>query len=70
MAKCVRAGEVFSADAVRLDEWLNSIHADSERAKKLRHRFTFSLCEELSSCGRVVGNESARNAEAGARGES
>jgi hypothetical protein len=30
----------------------------------------FSLCEELSSCNGVVGDESARDAQAGARSQS
>src|SRR6185369_7431626 len=32
-------------------------------------RFRLSLCEELSSCGRIVCDKSARYAQTGARGE-
>ena len=70
MTKCLGAGQVFFADAARVDEGLSGVHADGERAEELRHRLAFSLCEELSSRGGVVGDESARDAQAGARGQS
>jgi hypothetical protein len=70
MAKCLCAGQVFFANTVRVDERLSGVHADGKRAKELRYCLTISLCEKLSRCGGIVGNESARDAQAGARGES
>ncbi len=69
MAKCVSAGQVFFTDAVRVHEVINGVHAYVERAEELRNCLAVSLSEELSSCGGVVGNESVRDAQPGARGE-
>src|SRR6185503_16029504 len=69
MPKCLSMVQVFFADAARVDEGRRGIHADGDRAKELRYRLTFSFYEEVSSCGGIVGNESERDAQAGARGE-
>ncbi len=70
MAQCFSPGQIFCADAVRVDEGLSCVHADCDRAQEFRYRLAFGLGEELSSCIGIVGNESARDAEAGARGQS
>src|SRR6185437_10820276 len=53
-------GQIFFADAVRVDERVTSIHAAAERAQELRYCLTFGFCEELSRCDGIVGDECAR----------
>src|SRR6185436_10427643 len=67
MAKCLSISQVFFADAARVNEGLNGVHAYVQRAEQLCYRLPFSLCEELSSCGGVVGNEGTRHMQTGAR---
>jgi hypothetical protein len=62
MPQSLGTSQVFFVDAVRVDEGLGGIHADFDWTKELRYRFAFSLCEELSSCGGVVGDKRARYA--------
>src|SRR5215217_7684035 len=69
MAKRFGSGEILFANAVRVDERCIGIHADRERAEQLRYCFTFSFCEELSSCGGVVRDECAWNTQTRVRGE-
>src|SRR5262249_43913852 len=70
MSQSFSAGEVSFADAVRVDDGFSRVHAHFQRAKKLRYCLAFSLGEELSSCGGIVGDERARHAQTGARCES
>src|ERR1041384_3725385 len=69
MTKRLGAAEIFFADAVRVDEGLTGIHADLNRTKELRDGLAFSLREEPSSRGGIVGNERTRHAQTSARGE-
>ena len=59
MAKSFGAGDVFFANAVRVNKRLIVVHADGEWTQKLCYRLTFRFGEELSSCGRVIGYKSA-----------
>src|SRR6185503_18144384 len=69
MAKRLGACEVFFANAVRVNERLGGVHADGERAEQFRYRLAFSLSEELSRGGGVIGDEGARYTQTGACGE-
>jgi hypothetical protein len=69
MAKRVGTSQIFFADATRVEEVLTCVHALVERTEKLRYSFAFSLCEELSSCGWIVCDESTRYAQTCARSQ-
>src|SRR4051812_3621368 len=69
MAKRFGARKIFFPNAVRVNKRFDGVHADVDRAEEFRYRFAFSLCEELSSRSRVVGDKCARYAQTGALGE-
>lgn len=69
MAQRLGVGEVFFAHHARVDEERGGVHADREWAQELSHHPASVLGEELPGRGGVVGDERARDAQAGTRGE-